>query len=540
MLDGGPWQEQNKTQLDLKFDDSNITLSALKILFARIYGCFEDTRISSDNVLSLLATACFFDDRTLSTQCLEFIESNLSATTLLPYLAFSEENCYGIHSDAIANSCLIHLCKQASNTEEYLDCFVQLPEQWLSHERFDFIQLVLKKRAAAAASRRMLLVQKGQQQQQQQQVTISPIKAQNQKHLRQSSTTASIKTLVEEEEEDSINDSFGKLTASSAGGEYDDDDALTTTELETLSRSILSRAVIFSSMTFPQLQQIKQTQPIPPPIRAIYRGLWQQQELRSLIISSDSEAIDLGISYKVDNNQSEYDDEDGFLDFNNHESASAGSFNHLQNSNKKDNFMPTQDTETMDGSKSLVDLIKHPSQWNKMQYPPFRFGHEFTQDQLENMDKHVGSKVFSSQNFYGGSMWQLYIQKLDGVDGAALGIYMQRMVPPPAATVVVGADSDSTVESLQGTAGRRGSRTMGDISQYVDGRVQAKVWFQIVCYFSNSCCVLESKPDLFKATQSWGWRSTKMYKDVFGSDIEESVPRGHKREFKAVVIIGQT
>ncbi|KAI8619280.1 hypothetical protein BC830DRAFT_805365 [Chytriomyces sp. MP71] len=55
-----------------------------------------------------------------------------------------------------------------------------------------------------------------------------------------------------------------------------------------------------------------------------------------------------------------------------------------------------------------------------------------------------------------------------------------------------------------------------DISHYVDKRIQVRTWFQIICYFANSCCVLESKPDLFKATQSWGWRSTKVYKYTFG------------------------
>ncbi|KAJ3005083.1 UNVERIFIED_CONTAM: hypothetical protein HDU68_004762 [Siphonaria sp. JEL0065] len=329
-----------------------------------------------------------------------------------------------------------------------------------------------------------------------------------QKHLRELSATESVKTLVDNEDE-YLDNSFLKLSTSHTSTT---EDSFTLEEIDSYSKSILSRAVIFSSMTFPQLQQIKQSEPLP--IRAVHRGLWQQQELRSLILTSDPETIDLGISYKMDENSVLDDvlwDEDN-------ESTPSDSRENPINA-FKDTFMPTQDTETMDGSKSLVDLIKFPSKWNTMHCPPFRFGYEFSLEQLENMNKHPGSKIFSSQNFYAGSLWQLYIQKLDGVDGAALGIYMQRMAP------------DSAISENK--------RSSADISLYVDGRIQAKVWFQIVCYFADSCCVLESKPDLFKATQSWGWRSTKMYKDVFGGEDDEK-SKGHKHVFKAVVIIGQT
>ncbi|KAI8619279.1 hypothetical protein BC830DRAFT_1165519 [Chytriomyces sp. MP71] len=55
----------------------------------------------------------------------------------------------------------------------------------------------------------------------------------------------------------------------------------------------------------------------------------------------------------------------------------------------KASFMPTEDNETMDDSKSLVDLIMVPNEWNSLSCP---FGYEFDREKLQNMDANSVSK----------------------------------------------------------------------------------------------------------------------------------------------------
>ncbi|ORY39151.1 hypothetical protein BCR33DRAFT_720388 [Rhizoclosmatium globosum] len=478
-----------KSQLDLWFDDANINLDSFKIVIARMYGDFEGTQVHSANVLSLLATGCFFDDQPLCQLCVDFIDSSLTPATLNRYTAFAERHCYGFYSDSIMDSCLIHLCKNASNIC-YFDCFVALSEEWLM-QRFDLVQSIIK-----ARNNSFHFEPSGNE--------LESDRVTSMKHQRECSSTSSLMTLVDETEISTLK--IGKLTVYEPETISLEDTCEICShkeEREAFARFALSRSIIFSSLSFSELKQIKQTDDSTSPVRAIYRGLWQQQELRSKIENSSVDTIDLRISYKV-SSACELADEDEVFD----EPTDSGS--------EDDEEMPSEDTETMDGSKSIVALVKNPTRWNKMTCPPFRFGYEFQEDQLNNIDRYMSSKEYSSKHFYGGSMWHLYIQKLDSTEGPALGIYMQRM---PVDT----------------------QHELKDVAHYVDNRIQAKVWFQIVCYFGKTCCVLESKPDLFRSTQSWGWRSTKMYKDVFGERDDSVAEAGiGARELKCLVILGQT
>ncbi|KAI8616043.1 hypothetical protein BC830DRAFT_1119672 [Chytriomyces sp. MP71] len=512
----GPWSEQGKDRLELKFDDPNINLESLKIIFARMYGIHETTQFKT-NVLSLLAAGCYFDDQALCASCIELIEDDLTPTTIMRYITFAEKSCYGIHSSAITDACLITVCKNASKSE-FRDCLLELPEHWLApifasdclyvnneRERYALIKSVMEERIARVGRRerkksvspRHLV--KPDFEVRNQLAKVSPDdpvfldKNSQQMHLRETSASSSA-TLVEE--------SNGKLSEvlEEAAADYFHETASSTELIQSLRRSILSKSVVYANLPFQELQQIR-FQDSDVPGHVLHKALWQQMDLRALVLNAGYDTVDLGISYEVRKE-----------DFSDDETSLAST--HAEH---KASFMPTEDTETMDGSKSLVDLIKIPNKWNSLSCPPFRFGYEFNREQLQSLDVNTGLKVFSTQNFYAGSMWQIYIQKLDGSDGNALGVYMQRMVPEPA---------DGFKDA--------------DISHYTDKRIQVRVWFQIICYFANSCCVLESKPDLFKATQSWGWRSTKMYKDTFGETDRTRSSIDASQMFKCVVIIGQT
>lgn len=174
--------------------------------------------------------------------------------------------------------------------------------------------------------------------------------------------------------------------------------------------------------------------------------------------------------------------------------------------------VPASDTANID-SRKLNELMI-PPKYFKLAQPPFRFGVEFKN--LEKLD--AGLRVYSDEFYYLGSFWTIYIQKII-VDGVAkLGCYLQRNIYQP-------------------------NDTESDVDRFVDKRTEARSWFKIFCFVvqsnkkqleemeniesmsNSSCFILESKPDSFSISQSWGWRSAKLYREAFseGGVIADSL-----------------
>ncbi|KAJ3392291.1 hypothetical protein HDU84_004556 [Entophlyctis sp. JEL0112] len=525
----GKWQESGKQTLQLEFDDPVINLDAVKTVIARMYGIFGQP-VTHSNVFALLATSSFFGDSALTQLCIVHVTATLTPATTPKYLAFADANFHGVHTTAVTNACLVHLCRLAGDPRfrsDYVSCLRAVPARWREtvlradwlfvedevarmaviedvYDGFDGEIHADDKRAEASGNE-------------------SDVNASvdgndggldatdtHATHSRFDSET-SIHTLFgngwsarEHGSNEAVPYSESSLAAAEKASAIADVLSVVTENAAVLPtvQDVLSSAVIFSNINFATLLSVQARHRAAA--AAIQRGLWQQQDLRAMIVASTPTTVNLGISYQ-------------------HDAGDDGDNAHPGN---RTSATPAQDTETMDGYSRVVDLIKTPSNWNSMRFPPFRFGYAFTGKQLGTIQENYGVKVYSNQQFYGfvyfsliftylfisteyepgGSMWQIYLQKLEGEEGPALGIYMQRLP--------FEEPSFST-----------------DISEYADKRIQVKLWFQIVCYTADSCCILESKPDLFKLTQSWGWRSTKMYSDIF-EDPE--------LEFKCVVVMGQT
>ncbi|KAJ3271260.1 hypothetical protein HDV01_006932 [Terramyces sp. JEL0728] len=151
----GDWKEFNDNELELYFDDHYITSETFSVILERIYGNLQ-TAISEPNVLSLLATAFFFQDELLIHECCQFILKSINDGNLVRYLEFADSRCFGTCSDDIVNACLVFLCRTGT-THFYesiwqeldlkyvelvlaLDCFYTLGE----YDRFMFIQRVLE------------------------------------------------------------------------------------------------------------------------------------------------------------------------------------------------------------------------------------------------------------------------------------------------------------------------------------------------------------------------------------------------------------
>ncbi|KAI9333441.1 hypothetical protein BDR26DRAFT_921361 [Obelidium mucronatum] len=111
-LFNGPWSDNNKDVVELTFDDPNITLDAITVVFERIYA-INYNEITEDSVRALLATACFFDDQNLCNDCVLFIEQHTTTSNVSSLLNFAENYSYGQYSIDIIKSCLIFLCRNA-------------------------------------------------------------------------------------------------------------------------------------------------------------------------------------------------------------------------------------------------------------------------------------------------------------------------------------------------------------------------------------------------------------------------------------------
>ncbi|KAJ1569892.1 hypothetical protein HK096_010895 [Nowakowskiella sp. JEL0078] len=233
---------------------------------------------------------------------------------------------------------------------------------------------------------------------------------------------------------------------------------------------LLNNAIVYANLEFSDLQAIRKDALVTSSV--LQRGLWRQNELKGLVEGAMINQTELDISYDL---------EDG-----------AGL------------FVPADDTDKIDG-KRLADVLKWPLFSHlRVRFPPFRFGCEF--GELKKL--HGEGRMYSKTMSYAGSHWVIYLQKIN-VEQPKLGVYLQRWLPEDTnGDTVVGADG-TNVPNVQ----------------YIDKRLETKTWFKLYCFFSRKCYVLESKPDVFKSTQSWGWRSAKLYKDAFNTDVKDEIVR---------------
>lgn len=224
----------------------------------------------------------------------------------------------------------------------------------------------------------------------------------------------------------------------------------------------LSQSIIYSHLSFNELLEVRHDGLIPN--STIETALWRQRELIHYIQNPESTS-----TLPIDTS-----DEAGIV--------------------------PISDTAKID-TRKLCELMV-PCKYGASTNPPFRFGAEF--NDLGRL--HAGLRVYSDEFYYLGNLWVVYLQKIM-VDGVAkLGCYLQR-----------NPYWSDEVEN-------------GD--RFGDHRASVKAWFKIFCFVvqesgsndSNSskgsrCYILESKPDVFNVSQSWGWRSAKLYREAFLNEV---------------------
>ncbi|KAI8925471.1 hypothetical protein BC831DRAFT_460988 [Entophlyctis helioformis] len=465
MLDGGPWKEHQKGSISIQFDDPNVTVEAVRSVFARIYGQTH-TAVTGNNARSLLAAGLFFGDLALCQQCVQFMVNDIHVNTVLDYLTFCDDFCYGEHSEAIINAAVTFICRYGFS--DLHSSLSRLPLHWIARivasdsfycpcelSRYEVLRDVLlerRKQRAAVTGR----------------VDSASACSSGDGCLDVSSTSSG----------DSDQDSTYSSTLHES---VDEDDKA---ELQ-----LLSHAVQYSHILFEDLQSIQQEGLVPR--RTLQKAFWDQKVLEQLVLRAPPDANELGITY----------------------TRPGQGRAHQQPKGSSKHSMPVDDTDHI--NSQFVDTIVHGPLFphRGLPFPPFRFSVEFTNlHELAN-----GGKLISRQVHYAGSNWHVYLQGVN--DGTPkVGIYLQRM---PVNQWTDGfedaAHNDRSKGSTDGSAAKD-SNTDPKPSRVrlEDARIQTQTWFRIHCFFPSTCYILESKPDTFRLHQSWGWRSHKLYNDSIG------------------------
>ncbi|KAJ3126380.1 hypothetical protein HK098_007578 [Nowakowskiella sp. JEL0407] len=477
MLEGQSWKEVEERNLYLQFDDPYISCEALETVFSRMYGC-TDANIHTQNACQLMATASFFHDIDLVDSVVEFIVSDITFNTVLQYLNFAGHY-YGTGTETITDGCFTFLCREGyqiinqtsdlidspqienSKAENMKNIFAEMPLAWVERILSADCFYVPNEYARYCFVKEIVARRK---------------ELYNSDKWSDKAPSRKLSAVSAKISEDDVLERFSDLDMSDFSLDSE----------EECYNNLFSYAVIFSHLTFEELLIIRNDNLVSESI--LQQCLWKQSEFRNLIESAPLNQSELGIQYEINDRK---------------DSGCNESFQTMEGI-----FVPADDTDKIDG-KRLSDLLRWPLFAHvKVKFPPFRFSVEF--EDLKRL--HGGCRFYSKTMNYAGSLWVIYLQKIV-VDQPKLGIYLQRWQSDEAPTMLDDSNNFSISDPMH--MQRTGDNATISSIPYIDKRIETRTWFKLYCFFSSKCYVLESKPDVFKNTQSWGWRSAKLYKDAF-------------------------
>ncbi|KAI8619255.1 hypothetical protein BC830DRAFT_804558 [Chytriomyces sp. MP71] len=494
----GPWAEQGSDSLSLSFDDPNISHLAFRLVLARMYGQFDEKAITLDNVLELLATASFFSDDALCNTCVTFISSNLTPSNVSSFLAFSENNFYGVSSSSITEKCIAFLCKTAFEEPQSLesvstswfikilasDCFYISSER----ARLDLIVRLYKLRFGEDDPISRALV-----------AEEMPKEVESSKRHRDdlAARSMTVRTILREDSNATLVED-----ASSMRGE---DTTKQNTDWSLLADTYASDPFQLNSKVQEEILEIAEVY-IDGDTESDYDG--ETNEADSVAKQGDQdahEALDIMISRAVILNHVPEHDlpeiQHSGRSLDGKRSAFVTLVKAAQSKEIGLNYnvggvvldsANNLGTVSAPASDAFFKMLQNPVDWSAYgEFPPFRFGYEFTVDQLEQSRRVRGQNVYSSPKvFYGGSLWMLYIKvskdaptNLQG--GPNFGIFLQRDPARP------GEDD------------------------WEDSRFEARVWFKVTAFTASSQSrVLDTKQN-FKLPGCWGWPAFLQSSEVF-------------------------
>ncbi|ERF74946.1 hypothetical protein EPUS_05154 [Endocarpon pusillum Z07020] len=469
----GPWAESSAREMTLHPEDidSNITKAAFELALKRVYGCYLPADEEQEAV-GLFATSCWLDMSNMVDSSVDILLRQMQPSKLDSLIKLVTSNYYGKAGDRILASAKAMLCREGwEMAYEYWDNIPSeivrevvggdpffVPGEW---ERWYLALRLLNRRLKARAIEAGLISASG-------------------RYLQPKPTTLNFFAVR-------FDTTYRRDLMISGRGSADKDESwiglYTSPDIAPLL-VLLDEGIHYVHLRFEQLQRIRQQKDIFAvpvlPEKVISDALWMSMELRQRVVNSQEGEMELGLS-----KEAEQQDEEEYHSSREVECSSRKGKqpeSHMQqelemesgswdgNGRPRKFWIPTSDSSSVMGGASETYLTAtsnggsgwspHMSrlsaslepadvQWamdftasggdgppgtshsnhndrssipRYSHYPPFRFSAEFPNPRTLKEKK----RVYSQTVWYAGSMWNLYIQRVNTSKNQQLGIYLHR------------------------------------------------------------------------------------------------------------------
>lgn len=469
----GPWKESSASEMTIVTEDidPNITRAAFELALKRLYGTSNVSQEEQEAV-GLFATACWLDMSDLIDNCVDYILRQMNTAKLYSLIKLVTNSYYGRPGDRILASAKAMLCREGwEMAYEHWDHIpaeiireviggdpFYVPGEW---ERWFLALKILNRRLRRLAVESKLVDADG--------TYLYP-------------KPSSLRFFA-------IRFDATYRRDSGFGGQkqwLDRDDAwcslYTSPEVSPLL-VLLDEGIHYLHLRFEQLQHIRSARdvlgvPILPD-KVVSDALWMQMELRQRVVNSHEGDIELGLSEIADEQeepeeivQAPSDNTIGKQREGSQASTTPSLFDIDSgswdgNARPRKFWIPSNDVSCIFGgvresvtspaattsgdwtsSANRLSASLEPSDvaWavdfagsvfentsaarnvasssppRYSHYPPFRFSAEFPNPRTLKEKK----RVYSQTVWYAGSMWNLYIQRVNTSKGQQLGIYLHR------------------------------------------------------------------------------------------------------------------
>lgn len=469
-----PWFESTSKEITLHPDDidSNITQAAFELALKRLYGCHVAAEEDKEAV-GLFATGCWLEMADLIDASVTAILRHLSPPKLGPLIRLVTSNYYGKPGDRILSSAKAMLCREGWEmpiqywdgvsgeiTREIIggDGFF-CPGEW---ERWLVAKRVFDRKLKTCATEAGLLES-------------------NRKLKRPPPDTMNFLAIR-------FDTVYRKTSSFSGRPTPESNDAwlalYTSPDISALL-VLLDEGIHYVHLSFEQLQKIRVQRDILGlplmPEKVINDALWMQMELRQRVVNAPELDLELGLTHPSDEPEEDDADDDGDAveastsngkgkerdtgavdDQEEDDEMESGSWD--GNGKPRKFWIPNLDSTSVMGGNPDNATYPTPSsnrpyisrlsasidpvdvQWasdftasanerpttsertdglppiSYTNYPPFRFAAEFPNPRQLKEKK----RVYSRTVWYAGSLWNVYIQKVETTKNTQLGVYLHR------------------------------------------------------------------------------------------------------------------
>ena len=465
-----PWFESTSKEITLHPDDidSHITQAAFELALKRLYGCHVAAEEDNEAV-GLFATGCWLEMPDLIDASVTSILRQMTTAKLGSLIKLVTSNYYGKPGDRILASAKAMLCREGWEmplkfwdgvsgeiVREIIggDGFF-VPGEW---ERWILAKRVFDRKLKAAAIESGVMEASG--------------------HCKRTPPNKMSFLAIRY---DTVYRRHSSLNRPTSEG-YDIWLSLYTSPDIAAMLVLLDEGIHYVHLSFEQLQKIRDQRDVLGltlmPEKVINDALWMQMELRQKVVNTPDLKLELGLSQtsedpcddepdvefadSLSNEKGKGRDQSVADDPDNDDNIESGSWD--GNGQPRKFWIPNIDSTSIMGSHPETALYATPStgrpyisrlsasidpvdvQWasdftasanerpstsdrseqvpplSYTNYPPFRFAAEFPNPRTLKEKK----RVYSRTVWYAGSLWNVYIQKVETTKNTQLGVYLHR------------------------------------------------------------------------------------------------------------------